>query len=213
VQPEGKKSPHSKKSSTPRSGKRRRRAISPILVNQPSPSSKLNKTKKKLNFSSEIEKVEEPLVNKSILNLPYTDSENEEHQIEIGHENSVYVDVFTTTYEDLPSPTPQEEQELQFADASSSKKVKQSKPKEIKKLKKKLAQQEVLERVIKTRYETLSKNFAESNSSLERLAHESIKEKKKKEKIVKDYNNLWRVAQDLKKKVRVLRLQFMSSKH
>jgi hypothetical protein len=91
--------------------------------------------------------------------------------------------------------------------------VKQSKSKEIRKLKKKLAQQEVLERVIKTRYETLSKNFAESNSALERLAHESIKEKKKKEKIVKDYNSLWRVARDLKKKVRYLRSQAMSSKH
>jgi hypothetical protein len=221
VQPEGKKSPHSKKSSTPRSGKRRRRAISPVPVNQPSPSSKLNKTKKKLNFSSETDKAKESPVNKSILNLPYTDSEDEEHQIETGHEdsvttgheNSIFVDIFTASYEDLPSPTPQEEQEPQIADASSSKRVKQSKSKEIKKLKKKLAEQEVLERVIKTRYETLSKNFAESNSSLERLAHESIKEKKKKDKIVKDYNNLWRVAQGLKKKVRALRKQAMSSKH
>jgi hypothetical protein len=71
----------------------------------------------------------------------------------------------------------------------------------------------VLEREIKTRYETLLKNFVESNSALEILAHESIKEKKKKEKIVKDYNSLWRVAQGLKKKVRALRLQAMSSKH
>jgi hypothetical protein len=77
--------------------------------------------------------------------------------------------------------------------------VKQSKSKEIKKLKKKLVEQEVIERVIKTRYETLSKNFAESKSSLEILAHEIIKEKKKKDKIVKNYNNLWRVAQGLKK--------------
>jgi hypothetical protein len=58
----------------------------------------------------------------------------------------------------------------------------------------------------------MSKNFAESNSSLEILAHESIKEKKKKDKIVKNYN-LWRVAQGLKKKVRDLRKQAMSSKH
>jgi hypothetical protein len=160
-------------------------------------------------------------VNKSILNLPYTDSEDEEHQIETWHENSVttghgnsiYVDVFTVRYEHLPSSTPQGEQEPQVADVSSSKRVKQSKSKEIKKLKKKLAQQEVLERVIKTRYETLSKNFAESNSSFERLAHESIKEKKKKDKIVKDYNSLWRVAQGLKKKVRALRKQAMSPKH
>jgi hypothetical protein len=71
----------------------------------------------------------------------------------------------------------------------------------------------VLERVIKTRYETLSKNFVESNSALEILAHENIREKKKKEKIVKYYNSLWRVAQGLKKKVRALRLQAMTSKH
>jgi hypothetical protein len=48
---------------------------------------------------------------------------------------------------------------------------------------------------------------------LERLAHESIKEKKKKNEIVKDYNSLWRVAEGLKKKVRALRKKEMSSKH
>jgi chromosome segregation and condensation protein ScpB len=78
------------------------------------------------------------------------------------------------------------------------------------KLKKKLAQQEVLERVIKTRYKTLSKTFAESSSALEKLAHERINEKKKKKKIVKDYNNIWRVAMHLKKKVMNLRLRTMS---
>jgi hypothetical protein len=71
----------------------------------------------------------------------------------------------------------------------------------------------VLERVINTRYETLSNFFAEINSSLERLAHESIKEKKKKNKSVKDYNSLWRVSQGLKKKVRALRKKEMASKH
>jgi hypothetical protein len=48
----------------------------------------------------------------------------------------------------------------------------------------------VLERVIKAKYEILSKNFAETSASLERLAHESVKEKKKKKKIVKDHNSL-----------------------
>jgi hypothetical protein len=220
VQSEGKKNPHSKKSSTPRSGKRRRRAISPTPVNQPSPSSKLGKTKKKLNFNSEEGEAKESPANKNILNLPYTDSENEEHHIETGHEDSVttgrenfvFVDIYRASYENLPSPTPREEKEPQIADASYRKCVKQSKSKEIKKLKRKLAEQEVLERVIKTRYETLSKNFAESNSALEILAHESIREKKKKDKIVRDYNNLWRVAQGLKKKVRALREKAMSSK-
>jgi hypothetical protein len=117
-QPGDKEKPSSKKYSTPRSGKRKRRAISPVPVNHPSPSSKINKTRKKLNFNSETEKAEEPPVNKNIINLPYTDSEDEEHQIETGHEDpvttghesSTYVNVFTTRFEDLPSPTPQEEQ-------------------------------------------------------------------------------------------------------
>jgi hypothetical protein len=129
IQPEGKKSHHSKKSSTPRSGKRRRRAISPTLVNQPSPSTKLNKTNKKLNFNSEKQKAKKSTMNKSILNLPYTNSEDEEYQIEIGQEDSVttgreifvFVDIYTTSYEYLPSPTPREEKEPKIQDASSSK--------------------------------------------------------------------------------------------
>jgi hypothetical protein len=49
-------------------------------------------------------------------------------------------------------------------------------------------------------YEILSKNFAETSAALEILAHENVKEKKKKKKIVKGYNNLWRVSMHLKKK-------------
>jgi hypothetical protein len=62
-QVKAKPNPHSKNSSTPRSGKRRRRAISPTLINQPSPSSKMGKTKKKLNFNSEEEEAKESPVN------------------------------------------------------------------------------------------------------------------------------------------------------
>jgi methyl coenzyme M reductase subunit C len=70
----------------------------------------------------------------------------------------------------------------------------------------------VLEKVLKARYEILSKNFAETSATLERLACESVKEMKKKKKIVKDYNSLWRVAMHLKKKVRLLKLQSMPSR-
>ena len=94
---------------------------------------------------------------------------------------------------------------MQVAEASSSK-PKKNRAKKIKKLREKIKQQEVIERVIKARYEILSKNFAETSSALEKLAHEIIKENKKKKKIVKYYNNLWRVAMHLKKKVRSLRL-------
>jgi hypothetical protein len=171
-----------------------------------------------LDFIHEKEEVSEIPVNKNIPNLPYSDSEDEEQQLETGHEGSVttrreysiFVDIYIVSYENLPSPTPQEEQDHQAVEASSREKSKQSKSKNIKK---QLAEQEVLERVIKTRYETLSKNFAKSNSALERLSHESIKENKKKDKIVKDYNSLWRVAQGLKKKVRALSKKARESKH
>jgi hypothetical protein len=68
--------------------------------------------------------------------------------LEIGHEGSVttgrdnyvFVDIYTMSYENIPSPTPQEEQDRQVAEASSSKQEKHSKSKEIKKLKKQLAE-------------------------------------------------------------------------
>jgi hypothetical protein len=66
--------------------------------------------------------------------------------------------------------------------------------------------------VIKTQYENLSKNFTATSAALERLALENVKEKKKKKKIVKDYNSLWRVAMHLKKKVRSLRLKAIPSR-
>jgi hypothetical protein len=211
LQPEDKKGSSSRKSSTPRSGKRKRRAISPVAVDQSSPSSKSKKAKKKLDFSKDAEKAEEPPVDKNILNLPYTDSEDEEDQVAAEQEVSLAEDPVTTGYEDLPSPTPKEDQGQQIAEASSSK-SKQSRSQKIKKLKEKIAQQEVLEKVIKTQYETLSKNFTATSAALERLALENVKEKKKKKKIVKDYNSLWRVAMHLKKKVRSLRLQAMPSR-
>jgi hypothetical protein len=70
-----------------------------------------------LNFNSEEEEANEFPVKKNILNLPYTDSEDEEKQLETGHEDSVttghdnffFVDIYTTSYENLPSPTPREE--------------------------------------------------------------------------------------------------------
>jgi len=63
----------------------------------------------------------------------------------------------------------------------------------------------VIERVIKARYETLSKNFAETSAALERLALESVKEKKEKKRIIKDNHRLWRLAKHSKKKIKKLK--------
>jgi hypothetical protein len=48
----------------------------------------------------------------------------------------------------------------------------------------------------------LSDNFAETNAAFEKLARESVKEKKRKQKITKDYNSLWWLAKRLKRKIR-----------
>ena len=51
LQPEEKGKSPSKKSSTPRIGKRKRRAISPMVVDQASPTSKTNKAKRNMDFN------------------------------------------------------------------------------------------------------------------------------------------------------------------
>ena len=50
LQPEDKGKSPSKKSTTPRSGKRKRRAISPMTMDQPSPTTETNKAKRNLDF-------------------------------------------------------------------------------------------------------------------------------------------------------------------
>jgi hypothetical protein len=74
-----------------------------------------------------------------------------------------------------------------------------------------IAQKEVLERVIKARYKSLSENFADINESFEKLARESVKDKKRKKKITKDYNSLWWLAKRLKRKI--MKLKQKSKSH
>jgi hypothetical protein len=163
---------------TPQSSSRKRRTL-------PGPPEdrifgvKSHRSKKKLNFETTTEQPTEKRTN--ILNLPYTDSEPEqqdespvikspEHSIEVAHT----YETFTHTEE-----------------GETSKSTKSKKEQKIKHLKEVIAQQEVLERVIKERYKKLSDNFAKTNVAFERLAWESVNEKKREQKITKDYNSLW----------------------
>ena len=83
MQPEDKNKYFSKKASTPRSGKRKRRDISPIVVDQASPAPKTNKAKRNLDFSGKVEEVSAQ--ERNILNLPYSDSEDvEEHETNLA---------------------------------------------------------------------------------------------------------------------------------
>ena len=71
-----------KKSTTPRSGNIKRRAISLAIVDQPSSPSKTNHAKRKLDFSEKGKKV--PTQSENILNLPYSESEEErEEQVDL----------------------------------------------------------------------------------------------------------------------------------
>ena len=154
MHPEDERRSSSKKYSTPRSGKRKRRAISPIAVDQTSPASKTKKAKRNLDFSEKTEKEEASSQNKNVLNLPYTDSEDEEeqgadlaNQVVVGHE-------------DIPSPTPKEYQGEQVVEASYSK-PKEPRSQKINQLLRQVYELEVMEREIKRTNGILTKRNVE----------------------------------------------------
>jgi hypothetical protein len=90
-------------------------------------------------------------------------------------------------------------------EGETSKSKNSKKSQKINQLKEVIAQQEVLERVIKERYKTLCDNFIETTATFEKMAHESVKDKKRKKKITKDYNSLWWLEKRLKRKIRKLK--------
>jgi hypothetical protein len=171
TQPMNEKKKAGKKQLTPQSSSRRRRAL-PRPPEDRISGIKSQRAEKKLDFETNSKK---PTVKKTnILNLPYTDSKTEleqedespaikspEHSMEIA--------------QDCETFTPIDEGE-------TSKRKKSKKSQKIKQLKAVIAQQEVLERVIKARYKSLSDNSAETNASFEKLARESVKDKRERRK-------------------------------
>jgi hypothetical protein len=183
-----------KKQLTPQRSLRRRRAL-PGPPEDRISGIKSQREKKKLDFETTLE---QPTVKKTnILNLPYTDSETEPEQ------------------EDESPTIKSPEHSMEFAqdcetftpidEGETSKSKKSKKSQKIKQLKEVIAQQEVLERVIKARYKSLSNNFTETNATFEKLARESVKDKKRKKKITKDYNNLWWLEKRFKRKIKKLK--------
>ena len=81
LQPEDKgKKPTSKKSSTPKSSIRKRKAISPPRVETKTSSVKPKRGKRKLNFGKDSEQTKGSPKNNNPLNLPYSDSEEEQEK-------------------------------------------------------------------------------------------------------------------------------------
>ena len=78
LQPKEKGKSPSKKSTAPRSGKRKRRAISPATVEQTSSPSKTKQAKRNLDFSEKGKEI--TTYSENILNLHYSDSEEEREE-------------------------------------------------------------------------------------------------------------------------------------
>jgi hypothetical protein len=200
----------SKKKASPQSSARRRRALSEPSEDRAS-RLKSHSLKRKLNFEQTTEQSiqqdsghpTQQSTGKNILNLPYSDSESEEKDQCPAIKSSEQSAACAQNYETLKH-TEQGE---------SSKKPRPNKAQRIKHLKEVIAQQEVLERVIKDRYKRLSDNFAKTNAAFERLAKESVKEKKKKEKLINNCSRLRLLARHLKKRIRGLKQKLKQRSH
>jgi hypothetical protein len=130
---------------TPQSSLKRRRAITPEPSAEIGSSSKAKREKKKLYFDEDTEQATPKKTN--FLNFPYSDSDEEPKKEEVPVDESIKLSMEKALENEMFMG-------LEKGETSSSKK-KQKKSKKIMKLKEKIAQQEVLERVIKARYETL----------------------------------------------------------
>ena len=103
LQPEEKGKSPTKNSSTPRSGRRKRRDISLATAEQSPFSSKAKKFKRNLDFSEKGQEV--TTHSENILNLPYSDLEEEKDK---GTDLALQV---VAEIEELLSPTPKEQDE------------------------------------------------------------------------------------------------------
>jgi len=79
-----------------------------------------------------------------------------------------------------------------------------SKSVKIQKLKDKIVEYEVLERVIKSRYETLTQNAAETRDAFKRLAYIHVKEKRKRKKVIQQNYKLAKRVRFLSIKIKLL---------
>jgi hypothetical protein len=186
----------SKKKASPQSSARRIRAI-PVPLEDRVLGVKPHSLKRKLNFEQNTEPnvqqdsghPTQQSIGKNILNLPYSDSESEQKDQCPAIKSSEQSVECAQNYETLN----------QIEQGESSRNPRSSRSQRIKHLKEVISQQEVLERVIKDRYQKLSDNFAKTYAAFERLAKENVKEKKRKEKLTKNCSNLRLLVKHLRR--------------
>jgi hypothetical protein len=200
----------SRKQSSPQSSSRRRRAL-PRPSEDRLSGQKPHRSKRELSFEQATEQTTqqnaghptEQSAGKNILNLPYSDSESEQQIQYPAVKSSEQSAECAQNYQTFS----------QVEQGESSKTPMSNKSQRIKHLKDVIAQQEVLERVIKDRYKKLSDNFAKTNAAFERLAKESVREKKRKAKLAKDCNSLRCLTKRLKKQIRGLKQKLKQKPH
>jgi hypothetical protein len=199
-----------RRQSSPHSNSRRRRALSGPSEDRVS-RLKPHSSKRKLNFEQATEQTTQQnsghptqqSTGKNILNFPYSDSESEQQAQCPVIKSSEQSAECAQNYETFSH----------IEQGESSRNPKSNKSQRIKHLKEVIAQQEVLEWVIKDRYKKLSDNFAKTNAAFERLAKESVREKKRKAKLAKDCNSLRCLTKRLKKQIRGLKQKLKRKPH
>jgi archaellum component FlaC len=200
----------SKKKVSPQSSIKRRRAIAAPSEEEIS-EIKPHSSKRKLKFEQSTEPIvqqdschpTQQSTGKSLLNLPYSDSESEQKDQSHAIKSSEQSAECAQNYDTL-SKTEQGE---------SSKKPRPTKAQKIKHLREVISQQEVLERVIKERYKRLSDNFAQTNAAFERLAKQSVKEKRKKERLVNSCSRMKLLVRHLRRRIKGLKRKLKQGSH
>ena len=192
-----------RKSSTPRTRKRKRRSLSPLIIQQDTSSSKPKRAKKKLRFDQIIEPREASPKLKNLLNLPYSDSEEEAEKTEEREIN--LLDQTTEEHFVPPLPIPRDE--------ASSSKPKASRIQKINKLLRQVYEMGVLERVIKERNATLTERNVELYDFSYKIAKFCVKLKKRNKKLKKDNTKLFRKVKELKIKNMLLKPQSQTKDH
>jgi hypothetical protein len=190
-QPKDKKKISSKKSSTPMSSKRKSRAISLVQIKEPASSSKSKRAKKKLDFSQAIEG-QASAPDKNVLNLPYTNSEEDLESVEGEVLEQVALE---------EAPFSPEVPDLGIPEASTSKAKKSTS--KIEKLKEEISEMKLLERVIKSQNQTISNTSDEVRDCFERLAKMHVKEQKRNKKLLKENHKLLKMVRGLRIKLRL----------
>ena len=150
-------------------------------MDQRSPTPKTNRTKRNLDFSGKEE--EAPTQGKNVLNLPYSDFEEEKGK-EVDLTKKVVAE-----HEDFPSPTPREGQDEPMAETSSSKPRSQR----INRLLGQIHELEVLDTEIKRNNARLTKKNMELHNSILEMRGMYIMQQKRIMRLMKDTSRLYRM--------------------